>query len=423
MIKDNLNIIVVNDFANINGGAAKVATDTAIGLSENHCNVYYFCGTGSIDPTLLNNQIRGNIHLGQQEVFNSKNKLSALIRGLWNHKAYREMKSLLKGFDNTKTIIHVHGWTKVLSISPIVASLRAGFKVVITLHDFFIYCPNGGFYNYKKHSLCSLKPLSGRCLASNCDSRNYSIKIYRVIRSAIQRFSLKFYKKRLNFISISELSDSLLRPYTKKFASVDYVENPIDIFRVPKVDVSKNNLAVYIGRISNEKGAVYLCEAIQKLGNPPVTFVGLGNMMPELKLQFPELNFVGWQNKEQIKELLMKARFLVFPSVCYETYGLVVQEAAAFGVPAIVSNSTAACEFVEHGVDGLIFKSKDINDLSEKLNKMYSDDDYVSNLGSNMYNKFWGNNHSMSKYVNDLKNVYEQILDTENKCDNYSFKI
>ena len=50
-----MNIVVVNDYATINGGATKVAIDSAIGLAEQGVHVVYFAATGSIEQALIKN--------------------------------------------------------------------------------------------------------------------------------------------------------------------------------------------------------------------------------------------------------------------------------------------------------------------------------------------------------------------------------
>ena len=70
----------------------------------------------------------------------------------------------------------VAGWTKALSSSVFDVAFKMNFKVVLTLHDYFTACPNGGYFDYKENKICKRKPLSWKCIKCNCDS-NSSIKI------------------------------------------------------------------------------------------------------------------------------------------------------------------------------------------------------------------------------------------------------
>ncbi len=58
---------------------------------------------------------------------------------------------------------------------------------VYTIHEYFLFCPNGGFYNYQTQKACPLTPMSAQCLTTNCDSRSYPQKLWRVARQAIMQ--------------------------------------------------------------------------------------------------------------------------------------------------------------------------------------------------------------------------------------------
>ena len=91
------------------------------------------------------------ISTNQNEALNEKNKLKGIINGIYNFKAKNEFKKLLLTLDRKNTMIHVHGWTKALSSSIFDIAFKMKFKVVLTLHDYFTACPNGGYFNYKKN--------------------------------------------------------------------------------------------------------------------------------------------------------------------------------------------------------------------------------------------------------------------------------
>lgn len=405
-----MNIIIVNDSGNINGGAAKVAIDSTIELSNSKNNVFYFCSSKEIEKQLVLSKLSLLKNLNQSEIKDESNKLNAFIRGIWNLKAYSEMKSLLKNMDKKQTIVHIHGWTKSLTISVIFAALINGFKVVITLHDFFIHCPNGGLFNYKRKSICKIKPLSLNCITTNCDSRGYSFKIFRVIRSIIERIIFLLYKNKIHLIFLSKLSYDVLQPYIYKFNSVSYIENPVDRKKETKVKAETNNIFLFIGRISFEKGCESFCKSISSNSNLKGIVIGEGNEYNYLVEKYPNISFLGWQSKKEIDNILRKTRCLVFPSLWYETYGLVVKEAISIGIPCIVSSSTAACEFIIDNHNGVIFESGNIEDLSKKILILNNDNELVLKLSENAYKSFWSKDHSVKRHTSLLIDKYNHIL-------------
>ena len=402
------NVVVVTDFAYIDGGAGKVALTSAEALATRGYRVILFA---AVSPTADAPAPKGVqlICTGQQDISSDSNRFRSFRQGLWNGKAAREMENLLDGLDPACTILHVHNWTRALSSSPIRVAIQKGFKVVCTLHDYFSACPNGGLYNFQKHEICTLKPMSGACLKTNCDARSYPQKLWRVTRQVIQKEVGGMPGALAHFIAVSDFSSRVLRPYLPAEAKVHRVSNPISIHRNAAIDVAGNESFVMVGRLSQEKGAPLFAEAVQSLGFDGV-IVGDGVLAETLKARFPEISYEGWLEPEKVEGVLRCARCLVLPSTWYETQGMVVLEAAALGVPALVPDTSAARDLVEDGETGLWFKGGDLSDLQEKMHRIHQDPALAARLGQAAYEKFWQNPPSIDRHVQELLAVYQQIL-------------
>src|SRR5262245_21581992 len=177
MSSNRYHVIVVNDFAHVEGGASQVAISSAIGLANRGHQITYLSAVRPVAPELLNSRVRVEI-TGQHAIVSNPNRMRALIQGLWNRTASRSMEGILRELDPRQTVVHLHGWTKALSSSVIRAALSRRFKVICTLHDYFSACPNGSFFNYPKNRICTLQPLSASCIASQCDRRHYGHKLW-----------------------------------------------------------------------------------------------------------------------------------------------------------------------------------------------------------------------------------------------------
>ncbi|HMS57031.1 MAG TPA: glycosyltransferase, partial [Fimbriimonadaceae bacterium] len=140
-----------------------------------------------------------------------------------------------------------------------------------------------------------------------------------------------------------------------------------------------------------------------------VEFVGDGPQSEATRKENPDAVLHGWLSSDLVVERMRQARALVFPSVWYETLGLTVYEAAANGVPAIVSNVTAACDFVEHGVNGLVFRAGDAEDLAQKMAMMT--DDEASRMGMAAYDRYWANPMTVESHLTGLLQVYTEALE------------
>lgn len=399
-------IIVLNDYCHINGGASRIAIDEAVSLAGAGEKVIFFGASGPVCKELQNASLEV-ICLEQPELINAAKNPSVLFQGLWNMAAHKKMDALLSTLEPESTIIHLHGYTKSLTASPVRAAIKHGFKVICTLHDFFAACPNGAFFDYTKSQPCPKRGLSLDCISTNCDKRHYHHKLYRVVRSATQKNFGLLPDGIMDYITLSNRSLELLRPYLPEQARYHPLENLIETVKEPPVDVAANTSVVAVGRLDVEKGIEILLEAAKR-ADVQLTLVGEGPLRA-LAETYGNCRITGWVNPESVFAELGKARCLVFPSLWYETYGLVVGEAAARGIPAIVSNISAAAERVTDGTDGWHVKAGDIDDLTHLL-QFTKNKDYLSVTGQAAYEKFWANPPTRDNHINGLLNIYERIL-------------
>lgn len=372
------NVVIINDFNYIQGGASKVAIDTARLLNLKKINVYFFSAVNKEEDRIKGVEY---ISTNQKEALKERNIFKGIINGIYNFKAKKELKKLLLNLDRENTVIHVHGWTKALSSSVFDIAFKMKFKVVLTLHDYFTACPNGGYFDYKENRICKRKPLSWKCIKCNCDSRNYTFKIYRLIRQFVQNKIVKLPQKLQYAIGISDLSIEVLKPTLNPNIRLEKIYNPIDFDeKEEKIDYKKNDYYLYVGRISKEKGVDIFCRAITELNLKGIA-VGDGSEKERLEKEYPNIEFTGWKDSNEVKEYMKKAKCLIFPSLWYETAGLTILEAQAIGIPCIANYYCAGREFIKEEENGLLFKN--INDLENKILKIHECKTVKLNISSN----------------------------------------
>lgn len=402
-LPNGTNIIIVNDFDYIQGGASKVAIDTANLLVEKNenINVYFFSGDHNSSSNLNEKVIK--ICTNQGEALKDKNKVRGIINGIYNFKAKKTLNELLKTLDRKKTIIHVHGWTKVLSCSIFDIAFKKKYKLVLTMHDYFTACPNGGYFNYKSNKICNLKPLSLRCIKCNCDSRNYFFKIYRLLREFIQNKVVKLNLKLTDAISISEFSEKILKTTLNTNTKIYRIYNPIDLDEnINKKDYRKNEYYLYVGRISKEKGVDIFCQAITELKLKGIV-VGDGDEKNKLESKYTNIEFTGWKNSCEVKEYMKKAKALIMPSRWYEGAPLTPLEALQYGIPSFVSDNCAASDIInEKNKTGKTF-----NLNIEELKKCIKEFE-IQEINIEILKKF-----TQNYYVAQLNNLYDILIKEE----------
>ncbi len=403
----SLTVVICVDHASVTGGQAKVAVDSAIGLKRHGHRPIFFAATGPVAPELLAEGIEV-ICLEQSDLLGNPSQAAAAMQGTWNVKAVDALGKLLASLPRDKCIVHVHGWAK--SLSPAIAwPIRAsGLPAIYTIHEYFLFCPNGGFYNYPQGHACKLEPLSAACWMTHCDSRTYSRKLWRNARLVLAREVMRLPEAFHDYIALSGFQREIVGKRLPRGAELHIVGNPVEVDDLgPKPNPASGEI-IFVGRMSMEKGPVLFAKAARALGLIP-TFVGDGPVAAELKAAYPEAKMLGWQKPAAVREAMRAARALVFPSLWYEGQPLTVLEAKALGTPVIVSDGCAGREEVEDGVTGFWFKGGDAADLARVL-ALTQDDACISRLSAASYRAYWANPPTLDRHIERLTSVYRQIL-------------
>lgn len=365
-------VVIVNDHAFVNGGQAKVAIESAKALAASGLEVIFFAACGPIDDSLRPAGVRV-VCLEQNDLFSEPRRFLAAGRGLWNIRAAKSLRALLAGLDAERTVVHCHGFAKALSpsIGPVV--VNGPWAHVYTCHEYFLACPNGAFYDHTQNRICTRRPLGAACLTANCDARHPAHKAWRVVRQATL-WSLGAMPRRLKqVILISETERRVLAPFLSPETTLHYVPNPVVVPDRTRVRAEDNELFVFVGRLSPEKGGVLFARAA-KLAGVKAVFVGKGPESDAITAVNPGAVVAGWVPPEAVDAWLRRARTLVFPSLWYETDGLVVREALARGVPVICGAWTAAAEMLANGKAGRVLPAPSTEALAECLRAQASDE-------------------------------------------------
>lgn len=297
-------------------------------------------------------------------------KLMAFTRPFGSAEVKAKFNKLLDDFK--PEIVHLNNIHTRLS--PIIAELahNRGIKVVWTLHDYKLLCPrydclrNGDdicelCFNEDKSSCKTYKCMKGSTLASLIGYKEATTWNRRRLEKCTDVFICpsKFMAQKMAQGGFN----------SKKLVSLC---NFIDIDKCKKDTYEKENYYCYVGRLSHEKGVKTLIKAAQKLPYKLV-IIGGGPLSDELKNETTNTNieFVGYKQWDEIKEIVSKARFSVIPSEWYENNPLSVIEAQCLGTPVLGARIGGIPELIENNVTGMTFESRNVNDLTSKLEAMW----------------------------------------------------
>jgi len=146
---------------------------------------------------------------------------------------------------------------------------------------------------------------------------------------------------------------------------------PDDVFRV-----------IFVGSVSLQKGVPYLLEAFRQLNLPDAELLFVGGAYPDSKAFLPQyaglFRHVWFVPPDELARLYNTASVFVLPSL-QDGFGMVVYEAAACGLPVIISENVGAT--IRDGQDGFIVPTRNADALAECLLRLYQDRDLRRTMG------------------------------------------
>jgi len=285
---------------------------------------------------------------------------------LWNREAYTRVREAIRL--HRPDILHVHNTFPLASPAVIHAAKAEGVPVVMTLHNYRLLCVNAFLFRQGQVCEACLGRLPWRGALYGCyrESRAASAVVAGMItlHRALGTWNLVD-----RFIALTEFA-------RQKFIEAGFPPEKISVkpnfvHPDPGPGEGRGGYALFVGRLSPEKGLGTLLMAWERLGGKaPLKIVGDGPLAPEVQeaqKRIPGVEWLGRKAPEEVYALMGEAAFLVFPSEWYETFGRVAIEAFAKGAPVLAAHIGAVGEVTEDGRTGLHFRPGDPEDLAAKV--------------------------------------------------------
>lgn len=294
-----------------------------------------------------------------------KSSLGLSKATVWNSKVYRDLRALIRS--ERPQVAHFHNTFPLISPAAYYAARTEGVPVVQTLHNYRLLCPNALFFREGKVCEdCLDKTFSWPGIVHACyrESRPASGVV-----AAMQyvHWTMGTWIKTVDaYIALTEFARKKFieggLPADKIMVKPNFV-NPD-----PGAGDGEDGYFLFVGRLSQEKGMDTLLAAWEHLGEQAsLKIVGDGPLAPEVAKAAKRvhgLEWVGRQPRDQVLTMMKNARALIFPSVWYEGFPMVIVEAYAVGLPVISSNLGSMSSLVDHGRTGLRFRPGDPQDLA-----------------------------------------------------------
>jgi glycosyltransferase involved in cell wall biosynthesis len=390
-------LIIHNHYKNYGGEDAVVEAEKRLLMKHGHQVIYYSRSNAEFDK------------------YNYVKKIGALFNLHWSNQEYLNIQELIK--KHSPDIAHIHNTFYLITPSVYFACKDSGVPIVQTMHNYRFLCSNGKLY--AKGRICE------SCLRKS--SFNPGIfhgcwKGSRLLTCALAKM-LRVHKQRGTFKKLIDCYVALTEFSKSKFVEAGYasdkiVVKPNFISGIPEIksDKKPGEYALFVGRLSSEKGVSFLINSWGRIRSIPLKIIGNGELFKKLKKyslkRGMNIEFLGEKNNEEVIKYIKNSAFTIFPSEWYETFGLVIIESFACGIPVIASRIGAMQELVSDKKTGLLFNPGDTHDFVKQVEYLWGNVGLIKQMGENARQEYI-NKYTEEKNYENLMSIYTKV--TQNR--------
>lgn len=385
-----MRVIVVNRFAAVLGGADKHALGVARILRSRGHEVAFLSTEapenvereGAFVPLSGGDFWRGPP--------SGRRQLEVAAAALWNRHAWRAADALVARF--RPDVVHFHDLYPQLSVAPVVVAARRGVATVQTLHNYELIAANPTDHLGRRIDR-GAEPVPVRALRTLLGVVRRRVHVPRVGR----------------FIAVSRhMASTFARHGIDAAALANFVDRDGVAERPPYEERSG---IVFVGRLTDEKGARDMVALAEGLSDVRVTVIGRGPLEAEIEAAAraqPNLELAGFLSAEAVTRRLRAARLLAVPSRWEEPAGLVALEAMAEGTPVVAYATGGLAEYVADARAGRVV-ARAAPALVEACRALDADREAWSEA-SRAGERAVARDHSPERYGERLERLYGQAV-------------
>jgi glycosyltransferase involved in cell wall biosynthesis len=299
-------------------------------------------------------------------------KAAVPLRVPWNAAVRRELAARLRA--ERPDVVHIHNTFPLLSLAVVAACADAGVPAVATLHNYTAVCVPGTLFRDGRICTDCVGGSPLPALRHGCYRGSTAATVPLAVSAVANRRRLWSGVER--FFCISHAQRHMLvqsgLPARRMVVKHNFVVDP------PARRRGAGEHLLFLGRLTEEKGVRLLMAAWDRVSAEggiglPLVLAGAGPLQDDVARwagDRDDVHYLGLQTRDECSALMARAAALVAPSSWLETFGLVVVEAMAAGVPSVAAAHGAFVELVDDGVTGLLHRPDDAGSLAESLRRV-----------------------------------------------------
>jgi len=350
------------------------------------------------------------LEASNDEITSPLEKAKAVANAIYSLSSKQRVRAEIASF--LPDLVHVHNFFPLLSPSIYYACREGGIPVVQTLHNYRLLCANA--YLFREGKVCEDcvgKSFPWPAVVRGCYRGSKAGTAVVATMQSVHR-TLQTWTKMVDaYIALTEFARQKF--IQEGLPAEKIVVKPNFVYPEPCPGEGQGRYALFVGRLSPEKGLDKLFQAWERIGEKmPLKIVGDGQLADTVADAIQKLKGVEWlgrQPKEQVLALMKEATVLVFPSLWYEGFGLTIIEAYAVGLPVIASNLGSPSSLVDHGRTGLHFRPGDPGDLAAQIELVLTHPAELTQMRQEARAEFEAK-YTAGRNYQMLMNIYERVL-------------
>lgn len=329
----------------------------------------------------------------KKEIVTFKNKLFILKNLSFSNYSIKILKDSINRYGRPD-VVHVHNtfplWT--YSIFEYLYSKR--IPVIFTLHNYRIIFYRLNFFGTEAKKFGLFK----------------NSKILTFLISKILNRNKNSLLKVDKFITHSQFTYDIFSKHGIKKKKLVIKPNFSQISNKKLISTSKKKNALYVSRLSKEKGILTLLNVYTKI-NFNLDIIGDGPLLNKFKKKRLNIRHIKNISRKKVLEYIRKSKFVVYPSEWYEIFGMTIIEAFNLGTLVLASNIGSISTIIKHKKNGLLFKPGDKQDLIDKINWIYQNPKKCDEIVLNAKKDFIKKYSAKENYLKLIKIYNEAIKD------------
>lgn len=342
------------------------------------------------------------------------NALSVAAATLWGKGTVGE---LAKAVDHHKPdIVHFHNTFPLISPAAYAEVKKHSIPVVQTIHNYRLICGNALLYrNHAICAECTHKAIPYPLVVHGCyhNSRFQSLGVAAML--SYHRM-LKTWQRQVDaYIMLSEFARAQLAPL--KIPAEKMFVKPNFLHPDPGYRGGKGAYALFVGRLSQEKGILSLLDSWELITDVPLIIIGDGPLRQVVEkraaaLRHQLIHFMGAQPHDVVIRMIQASSFLVLPSEWFEGFPMVILEAFACGKPIISTGQGAMASEIIEGRTGIFFSPGNHGELASKVTWAWNNPDTIEQMGQ-WARLEYETRFTESKNYERTMQIYRFVCDTQ----------